>query len=95
MECNICITKQNLGQLRNMTNSSQLEHDFLNINDHWLLVHILFQNWSNPTCVSYNFSQANGTWTSMGCKVLSVDEVNGIVLCGCNHLTNFGVLVVS
>lgn len=31
----------------------------------------------------------------MGCTVVSVDEENATVLCACNHLTNFGVLVVS
>ena len=61
-----------------------------------IIFRVLFlQNWSNPVCVSYNFSEAGGNWSAMGCTVLSVDEDNEVVVCGCSHLTNFGVLVVS
>lgn len=41
----------------------------------------------------YDFSKAEGNWSSRGCEVLSVE--GDVVVCGCSHLTNFGVLVVS
>lgn len=34
-----------------------------------------------------------GNWTADGCRLAS--NTNGIVSCECDHLTNFGVLVVS
>ena len=45
--------------------------------------------------MSYNFSEGDGNWSTSGCIVMSVDEENEVVVCGCSHLTNFGVLVVS
>ena len=33
-----------------------------------------------------------GNWTTNGCEVARID--GNIVICHCNHLTNFGVLVV-
>ena len=35
----------------------------------------------------------DGNWTTDGCR--SVGVTNRIVSCECDHLTNFGVLVVS
>ena len=56
------------------------------------------QNWSSPVCVSWDFKAANGSgnWSEKGCTlVVSKDDKGSeIVLCRCNHLTNFGVLVV-
>ena len=34
-----------------------------------------------------------GNWTADGCRL--AENTNGIVSCECDHLTNFGVLVVS
>ena len=34
-----------------------------------------------------------GNWTQDGCTLAG--EEDGVVSCECNHLTNFGVLVVS
>ena len=33
-------------------------------------------------------------WTTEGCET-DLGEVDGVVTCNCNHLTNFAVLVVS
>ena len=38
-------------------------------------------------------SGGEGNWTTEGCRL--ADETNGIISCECDHLTNFGVLVVS
>ena len=46
-------------------------------------------------CVSYDFNDADGNWTTKGCMLMSVDNKDGVVTCQCDHLTNFGVLVVS
>ena len=55
------------------------------------------QNWSNPLCASYNFSEAGGRgdWSTRGGYVISVDMEEETVVCGCSHLTNFGLLVVG
>ena len=33
-----------------------------------------------------------GDWVEDGCSL--ADETDGVVTCECNHLTNFGILVV-
>lgn len=43
-------------------------------------------------CVSWDFNLQ--TWTSRGCMT-DAGRNDGTVLCHCNHLTNFAVLVVS
>lgn len=35
-----------------------------------------------------------GNWTTFGCTTRMESE-SGVVVCECNHLTNFAVLVVS
>ena len=35
-----------------------------------------------------------GNWTNEGCKVMSMNETTGEIVCRCNHLTNFAILVV-
>ena len=48
----------------------------------------------SEVCVSWDFSLAGGqgNWTQEGC-VTEVIEPD-VVLCRCNHLTNFAILVV-
>ena len=45
--------------------------------------------------MSYNFTDADGNWSTEGCMLVSVDDKDGVITCQCDHLTNFGVLVVS
>ena len=40
-------------------------------------------------------SGERGDWSEAGCVVAEIDEESGLVVCKCNHLTNFAVLVVS
>ena len=42
-------------------------------------------------CVSWDFDLQN--WTTQGCMTSSGSD--GVVLCHCNHLTNFAVIMVS
>ncbi|XP_072024452.1 adhesion G-protein coupled receptor G6-like [Amphiura filiformis] len=42
-----------------------------------------------PSCVFWDFSK--GDWSSSGCQV--VQDIGGQVMCRCNHLTNFAVLM--
>ena len=35
-----------------------------------------------------------GNWTTEGCNT-TLDRESGVVVCMCNHLTNFATLVVS
>ena len=44
--------------------------------------------------MSYNFSEAGGNWSTKGCTLMSVDNDDEVIVCRCNHLTNFGILVV-
>ena len=41
-------------------------------------------------CVSWDFDHQE--WTAQGCTT-SIGQ-NGVILCRCNHLTNFAVVVV-
>jgi len=45
--------------------------------------------------LSYSQSGERGNWSETGCVVADIDEESGVVVCHCNHLTNFAVLVVS
>ena len=45
----------------------------------------------SEVCVSWDFNLSD--WTSRGCRT-SVGR-NGTILCTCDHLTNFAVIVVS
>ena len=36
-----------------------------------------------------------GNWSTEGCRTIIVDSTSDLVMCECNHLTNFGCLVVS
>ena len=45
-----------------------------------------------PLCVYWNFAQAQ--WSREGCSFQEFGE-NGRVVCHCNHLTNFAMLIVS
>ncbi len=36
-----------------------------------------------------------GNWTTVGCNTIDFNDTTGLVTCECDHLTNFGVLVVS
>ena len=42
-------------------------------------------------CVSWNFTLKN--WSAEGCT--TNDSQNGTIICSCNHLTSFAVLVVG
>ena len=44
----------------------------------------------------WNFSAADnrGNWSVEGCRLASENEQTGEVICECDHLTNFAVLVV-
>ena len=43
-----------------------------------------------PTCI---IADAFGSWSTDGCAV--VNETEEDVVCECNHLTNFAILLVS
>lgn len=48
-------------------------------------------------CKYYNFHLMNsvsslGEWTDLGCDVMGTSQMNDLVACGCNHLTNFAAL---
>ena len=47
-------------------------------------------------CVSWDFNLegGDGDWSESGCRYDGVND-RGRVLCECDHLTNFAVLVVS
>ncbi|XP_070567268.1 adhesion G-protein coupled receptor G6-like [Ptychodera flava] len=49
----------------------------------------------NESCVfwDYNLNGKNGAWSSEGCTVSPEENDNNSVLCECNHLTNFALLV--
>ena len=36
-----------------------------------------------------------GNWSTEGCRTIIVDSTSDLVMCECDHLTNFGCLVVS
>ena len=36
-----------------------------------------------------------GNWSEAGCDVAEIDEESGLIVCECNHLTNFACLIVS
>ena len=50
-------------------------------------------------CIFWDFklNQNTGGWSDSGCKLSSYSTNNGIinVTCSCNHMTNFGILLVS
>lgn len=43
--------------------------------------------------INIDLADGAGNWTSEGCTVDG--NADGVVSCACNHLTNFGILVVS
>ena len=45
--------------------------------------------------LSIDQSGERGNWSEAGCAVAEIDEESGVVVCECNHLTNFACLVVS
>ncbi|KAJ7389152.1 G-protein coupled receptor [Desmophyllum pertusum] len=47
-----------------------------------------------PHCVFWDFnvkSRFNGSWSNRGCSL--VNKTNNTIVCSCNHLTNFAVLM--
>ena len=36
-----------------------------------------------------------GNWSTEGCRTIIVDSISDLVMCECDHLTNFASLVVS
>ena len=49
----------------------------------------------NSSCVFWDFEAdgGDGAWSKNGCKFEMIDK--GWARCSCNHLTHFGILVVS
>ena len=50
------------------------------------------QNGVHPTCVFWSFDSLS--WSAKGCKVTDNSQTD-VVVCECNHLTNFAILMVS
>ncbi|XP_071510782.1 uncharacterized protein [Diadema antillarum] len=51
-------------------------------------------NVTNPLCVSWDFEadDGRGNWTQKGCYLVESDDVDEL-MCHCNHLTNFAILM--
>ncbi|KAL3979231.1 TBC1 domain family member 10 [Sarotherodon galilaeus] len=56
---------------------------------------ILNDTLGNPECVFWNFSLFNGLggWDNEGCEVVLNINETGTVICNCNHLTSFSILM--
>ncbi|XP_031611806.2 adhesion G protein-coupled receptor F5 [Oreochromis aureus] len=56
---------------------------------------ILNDTLGNPECVFWNFSLFNGLggWDNEGCEVVLNTNETGTVICNCNHLTSFSILM--
>ena len=69
---------------------SYIDYSLLNFTGVWCSFY-QFTASGSERCVSWDFGHQN--WTSRGCVTNTGND--GVVLCCCNHLTNFAVLVVS
>ncbi|XP_071494561.1 adhesion G-protein coupled receptor G6-like [Diadema antillarum] len=51
-------------------------------------------NITNPECVFWNFSAADGrgNWSDFGCELVSASD-DARLICECNHTTNFAVIM--
>ncbi|XP_052224892.1 adhesion G-protein coupled receptor G6-like [Dreissena polymorpha] len=55
----------------------------------------LSETHANLVCAywDYNTNNAAGGWRTDGCNLTRVDDGGDVIVCKCNHLTNFAVLV--
>ncbi|XP_073351458.1 adhesion G protein-coupled receptor E5 [Pagrus major] len=53
--------------------------------------HLKQTNESNHTCVFWDSSEGNGTWSDRGCSVVKSNSERTV--CSCNHLSSFAVLM--
>ena len=45
------------------------------------------------TSLATSISDVRGAWSNEGCKISDSQEHNGFLICECNHLTNFALLM--
>lgn len=53
------------------------------------LQHLQTENFSNPTCVFWDYTQS--IWSEEGCTVIATNQTH--TTCRCTHLTNFAIMV--
>lgn len=61
--------------------------------DRDLLVAFQTDNYFNPNCSFWNYSERSmmGYWSTQGCKLLGTNKTH--TTCSCSHLTNFAILM--
>ena len=60
----------------------------------WIIIHFMKDS-VDSVCGFWNHSlyATSGGWSTKGC--IKTEVKDGLVVCECNHLTNFAILLVS
>lgn len=53
----------------------------------------VFLAFVNNSYLVTSFPGVKGGWSRKGCKKSTVQKYEGFITCGCNHLTNFALLL--